>query len=185
MKNIAVFGGSFDPPTLGHEMVVAHLLLNDSSIDEVKIIPCFQQTGKNLTEFKHRYEMCCQAFKRYNRVDVDNIEERLGGESITSRTIQAICNENPSSRFRFIIGSDLQESIKTWEGADIIQRLAPPLIIGRAGIPNSSNATPISPMVSSTIVRKALDEGRNVDAERYVSKSVLHYIERHKLYVKV
>lgn len=182
MKNVALFGGSFDPPTLGHMMVVSHLLLNDSSVDEVWVIPCFLQTGKNLTPFMQRFWMAKKAFEVFNRVRILKIEQELGGESVTSRTIQALSDQYSDCKFRFIIGSDLQDSIKTWEGADVIQKLAPPLIIGRAGIPNSSDATPISPLVSSTIVRKALDEGRTKDAERYLSASVLKYIIACNLY---
>lgn len=184
MKNIAIFGGSFDPPQLGHLMVVSHLLLNHPELDEIIVVPCFLQSGKNLTSFKYRFEMSCLAFSILNRVTVSNIEERLGGESITSRTIQALAAESPSNQFRFIIGADLVDSIKSWEGAEIIERLAPPLVIGRAGIVNSADATPISPLISSTIVRSALYEGRIKDAERYLSAKVLEYIYAVGLYSK-
>lgn len=184
MKNVALFGGSFDPPTLGHQMVVSHLLLNDDSIDEVWVVPCFLQKGKTLTSFPHRFVLAQIAFGIFNRVRVSDIESELGGESVTYRTVQNLSVKYPNHKFRFIIGADLKDNIKTWENYDIIERLAPPLIIGRAGIPNSSDATPISPAVSSTIVRKALDEGRSADAERYLSSGVLRYILRNKLYVK-
>lgn len=184
MKNIAIFGGSFDPPGIHHLMVISHLLLNHPEFDEIIVVPCFLQSGKNLTAFHHRFQMAKFAFEVLNRVTVSNIEEKLGGESITSRTIQALAAEAPSNSFRFIIGADLVDSIKTWEGADIIERLAPPLVIGRAGIVNSANATPISPLMSSTIVRSALNEGRVKDAERYLSSRVIEYIMNVSLYSK-
>lgn len=183
-KQIALFGGSFDPPTLGHMMVISHLLLNDPIIDEVWVIPCFQQSGKNLSPYHDRFYMAQAAFEVFNRVRVDRIEETLGGESLTYRTVEALHKEYPHYRFRFVIGSDLRDKISTWEGGDIIERFAPPLTVGRAGIPDSDNPTPICPAISSTIVRKALDEGRYSDCERYLSLGVMQYILENKLYIK-
>lgn len=184
MKNVAILGGSFDPPHIGHMMIVAHLNLNHKDIDDVFIIPCFQQLGKKLISFDHRFEMANLAFATFNRVKVLPVEKELGGESITSRTILELIKQYPDCKFRFVIGADLQEKIKTWEGADVIEKFAPPITIGRAGIPNSADATPISPLVSSTMVRNALDEGRLSEVERFLSKDVFDYIARHSLYVK-
>src|SRR4051812_40709890 len=85
--NIAIYGGSFDMPTLGHLMVVTHLLLNDVSVDRICIPPCFQQRGKTLTEFHHREEMCRLQFGFLPCIEVDPIERDLGGESLTYRLI--------------------------------------------------------------------------------------------------
>lgn len=184
MTNVAVFGGSFDPPTLGHVMVVTHLLLNEPDIDQVLIVPCYQQSGKHLTDHLHRMQMCEMAFCYMNRIIVSDVEYELGGESLTSRTISELKTRHPDWNLRFVIGSDLRDSIKNWEGADIIENLAPPIIVGRAGIPQEGGPTPISPLVSSTMVRLALLEGRYKDAERYLPAPVLSYIRRHWLYSK-
>lgn len=183
--NIAIYGGSFNPTTLGHQMVVAHLILNEPDIEEIWIIPCNFQNGKMLLDFNHRFEMCMLNFGVFNRVKVSDVEYRLGGESFTYRTLQTLQMENPDHNFRFVIGSDLQESIKTWEGHDVIEKIAPPLIVGRAGIPSPAGGpTPISPIVSSTMVRDALRHRNYKDAERYLSAPVLSYIQKWKLYLE-
>ncbi len=184
--NIAIYGGSFDPPTLGHLMVVTHLLLNDASVDRVLIPPCFQQTGKHLTFFEHRAEMCRLQFNFLPRTEVTTIEQDLGGESLTYRLIQELARRNPASRFRFVMGSDLVDTAPKWEGWEEIRRLAPPLIIGRAGITpeNIGDPTPISPVVSSTIVKAALAKGDYHAAERYISAPVCRYIQGNKLYLE-
>lgn len=179
---IALFGGSFDPPTLGHLMVLAHLSLNEPTIDEIWVIPCFLQNGKNLTSFEHRFAMSERCFGILNKVRVSTIERDLGGESLTYRTVQTFHAQFPSHRFRFVIGSDLRDKLPTWEGGDIIERLAPPLVVGRAGMPDSDNPTPICPLISSTIVRQALNDGRYSDAERYLTRNVLGYIKEKNLY---
>lgn len=183
--NIAIYGGSFDMPTLGHLMVVTHLLLNDASVDHISIPLCFQQRGKTLTDFHHREEMCRRQFGFLPRVEVDTIERDLGGESLTFRLIQEMVRRQPRARFRFVMGADLMDTAPLWEGWEEIRRLAPPLIIGRAGIKPESvgDPSPVSPVVSSTIVREALSRGDYRAAERYLSAPVCKYIREHNLYL--
>ena len=184
MTRVAIYGGSFDPPTLGHAMVVSHLLLNEPAIDKVLIVPCFKQTGKVLAPFHHRMAMCRYAFDWLPRIEISYVESSIGGVSITSRTIQCLYDCNPNWEMRFVIGGDLRESIKTWEGYDVIKELAPPLEVGRAGISHENGPTPICPLVSSTIVRTALAEGNFHKAERYIPAKVLSHIIDNGLYRK-
>jgi len=183
--NIAVYGGSFDPPTLGHMMVVTHLLLNDETVDNIYIPPCFQQKGKMLTGFDHRMIMCQRQFSALPRTKILPIERELGGESLTVRLLQELVKREKDAKFRFVMGADLLESAPRWEGWDEIQKLAPPLIIGRAGISprGPGDPTPISPVVSSTLVKKALAQGDYREAGRYLSVPVCQYIQQQKLYL--
>lgn len=183
--NVAVYGGSFDPPHLGHVMVVSHLLLNDPSVDKVLVVPCFQQAGKSLTDFERRWEMCIRAFEWLPRVEVSDIEQELGGESITLRTMQELKRHKPDWDLRFVMGTDLLASCETWDGWDELKQIAPPMPIGRAGISpvREGDPTPIAPLVSSTIVRKALAAGDYVAAERYLPVGVLRVIADHGLYL--
>lgn len=176
--NVAVYGGSFDPPHLGHVMVVSHLLLNDPSIDKILVVPCFQQTGKNLSGFFDRMRMCELAFHWLPRVRVSSIEYELGGESVTLRTMRELKFREPSWNLQFVMGTDLLDSCKTWEGWDELEKIAPPLPIGRAGISpvREGDPTPIAPIVSSTIVRRALETGDYKTAERYLPRAVLDFI---------
>jgi nicotinate-nucleotide adenylyltransferase len=182
MKSIAIYGGSFDPPHLGHVMVPSHLLLNDPSIDQIVIIPCFHQVGKNLKPFSDRLQMCEDAFGWLPRVSVSPIERDLGGESITVRTVKALKEHNPDWRVSFVIGSDLMDKAPYWRGWNELILEATPIIIGRAGIPTSTGPTPIAPAVSSTIVRESLKYGNYCEAERYLPKKVLQYIQQTGLY---
>jgi nicotinate-nucleotide adenylyltransferase len=184
--NIAIYGGSFDPPTLGHFMVVTHLLLNDPSVDLVYIPPCFQQRGKQLSSFEDRMTMCQKQFSHLPRTRILPIEQELGGESLTVRLVTELARREPDAKFRFVMGADLRETCHTWEGWSEIERLAPPLVIGRAGISprGPGDPTPISPVVSSTIVREALGRGDYHGAGRYLAVPVLRYIEHRRLYLK-
>lgn len=181
-KATAVFGGSFDPATTGHAMVVAHLILNEPSITDVLIVPCFQQAGKHLTSFEHRFNMCQEAFGWLPNVSFSRVEEELGGESITARTIKHLA-EHTSNKLRFVMGSDLLDKVHTWEGWSVIEELAPPIVVGRAGIPSSrSENTPICPVVSSSMVRDLLYGGQFSAAQRYLPAKVFEYIMTNGLY---
>lgn len=183
--NVAIYGGSFDPPHLGHVMVVSHLLLNEPDIDQVLVMPCYAQRGKKLTGFYARYKMCRAAFEWMNRVKVSNVEHLLGGESITLRTLQHLQKDHPDWKMRFVMGSDLMEKAPSWQGWGELAAIAPPIIVGRAGItpPDGvAGPTPIAPIVSSTIVREALQRRDYKAAERYLPEYVLGYIQNMKLY---
>lgn len=184
MQNVAVYGGSFDPPHLGHVMVPTHLLLNDPSVQRIVVTVCFNQTGKNLTAFHHRLKMAKLAFGWLPRIDVSDVEARLGGESLSLRTMRHLKEENPDWALRFVMGTDLLESCHTWDNWEELEKLAPPLPIGRAGISpvRADQPSPISPLVSSTIVREALARQDYTTAERYLPAHVLEYILQHKLY---
>jgi nicotinate-nucleotide adenylyltransferase len=200
-RNVAFYGGSFDPPHIGHAMVVSHLLLNDASIDRVVVMPCFQHLEKKgLTPFAYRYEMCMRAFGWLPRVEVSTLEEELGGGSLTVRTIRELKKRAwPHSLNVFVVmGSDLIKHAPEWEGWDELLHEATPLVVGRAGIPSESYDgeavskggrrlktpiyTPISPAVSSTEVRELLVAEKYDEVDRYLPKGVLDLIRERRLY---
>lgn len=184
--NVALYGGSFDPPHLGHVMVPTHLLLNDPSVDRVVVMPCFHQVGKALTDFDHRLEMCRRAFGWLPNLEVSTLERDLGGESITARTVRELKRRNPDWTVKFVIGSDLMHKAPLWDGWEELLQLAYPLVVGRAGITPPDAAvgpTPIAPAVSSTIVREALRAGDYGRAARYVPREVLDLVRERSLYL--
>lgn len=186
MRNVAFYGGSFDPPHIGHAMVASHLLLNDESVSEILVVPCFQHLEKaGLSPFEHRWEMCQRAFRWLPRTTVSAIERELGGGSLTVRTIRALKERHPDWRMLFVMGSDLMAHATEWEGWDELLLEATPLVVGRAGMPSGHGpAVPISPVVSSTQVRDLLAHGEYDKADRYLPKGVLEVIKAEGLYLK-
>lgn len=183
-RRVAIYGGSFDPPHLGHVMVVTHLLLNDPEINHVLVVPCFQHKDKKLTHYDFRLKMTEAAFGWLPRTEVSDIERSLGGVSLTVNTVQHLSKVHPDWEFRLVMGADLMDYAPTWEGWDIISSLAPPILVGRAGISpvREGDPTPISPIVSSTIVRNALQRRSYEDAERYLPRAVIDIIRENDLY---
>lgn len=185
---IAIYGGSFNPPHIGHELA-ATVILATEDVDELWFTPTYQHMmGKELLDFNHRLNMTRLISRRFgNRASVSRAEERLskkpgfiGSESIN--LIRDITDEWKDDEFRFVIGSDLLEHFDTWDGAEEIKQRAPLLIVPRAGYARLSTTVRqiVIPDVSSSYVRKAIQRGE--DVRKLVPRDVFNYISAHHLY---
>jgi nicotinate-nucleotide adenylyltransferase len=191
---IALFGGSFNPPHVGHQMAALYVL-ETAPVDALWFVPTFHHPfDKPLAEFDDRMKMCERAATALGpRVRVSDIERELGGPSRTLRTVQTLVQRHPADLFSLVIGSDLVDEVDTWTGAGELRRLISFVIVGRAGRGPSGNpashtaaATSATaggveiPDVSSTEIRAALAGGHSPGA--LVPKSVLDYIASRGLY---
>lgn len=181
---VAFFGGSFNPPHIGHFLAAAYLLATQD-VDEVRVVPCFRHPfDKALLPFEHRFRMCELAMGWLPGVVVSPVERELGGESRTLRTILHLMQQEPGSQFRLVIGADVLKERSLWYGFDRLEQIAPPIVLGRAGIKEEGAPAPVLPEVSSSEVREFLREGRRDELENLVPRAVLSYIDAHDLYRK-
>lgn len=179
MREVAVFGGSFDPPHLGH-VLAATWALSTAALDELVVIPAFDHAfDKALTPFPHRLRMAELAFAPLRAARVSDLEARLGGESYTVRTLEHLRAERPGVRLRLLVGTDLVDQIPRWHEGHRIPALCDLLIVGRGGYDRGTDDL-LMPAVSSTDVRERLRAGRGADA--LVPRAVLAYAAEHGLY---
>jgi nicotinate-nucleotide adenylyltransferase len=179
---VAVFGGSFNPPHVGHVLVCA-LVLATEEIDRVLVVPAFQHPfAKPLAPFDDRVAMCELAMHPLRDVEVSRIEEELGGESRTLRTLEHLASAHPDWQLRMIIGADVLAEAPRWFGFDAIERLAPPIVVGRAGVEGSIPGTLRIPDVSSTQVRAAIARGAWDEVAPLVPRRVIEYARGRSLY---
>jgi nicotinate-nucleotide adenylyltransferase len=178
---LAILGGSFDPPHLGH-VFLASYALSMRAVERVLVIPVFQHAfGKRLSPYEHRVAMCELAFRDFARVEVSTLERELGGVSRTLRLIEALEQRHPDLRLRTLIGSDILAESARWQGFDEIARRAPLLTAQRAGhATEAPNDAPVLPQISSSAIRVALARG-DVDVPA-VPERVLDYAREHGLY---
>lgn len=186
---IALYGGSFNPPHVGHQLVAAYVLATED-VDELWFVPTYQHMlGKQLVAFDHRVEMVRIMAKMFgNRASVSRAEQRLAKQpgfegSATVNLIRYITEEWPTDQFRLIIGSDLLEQFKTWGGHEEIVERAPLIVVDRAGYASAKGIGRhklVLPDVSSTTVKDIYGEGGNV--ESIVPREVLAYMRLHSLY---
>jgi len=182
IENVFIFGGSFDPPHVAHVLAVAYVLATQD-VDRVLVIPCYRHPfNKELAPFGHRFAMCEQAMGWLPHTIVSPVERELGGESRTLRTVEHLGKLHPEWRMRLVVGADILLEGRRWHGFDRVVELAPPLILGRAGVQAQGAPLPLLPELSSSDIRQALREGRRSDVEPLVPRAVLAYIDAHGLY---
>lgn len=175
---VAIFGGSFDPPHVGH-VLAASWVLSTAEVDAIWVVPALEHAfAKPLTGFGHRRRMVELAFAPLRRVTVSDLEAQLGGASYTVRTLEELSRRHPGVSLRLMIGSDLVEQVPRWKEGARVPALAPLLVVGRGG---HDDGRPLAmPEVSSTEIRERLRTGRSVDG--LVPRSVIAYIAGHGLY---
>lgn len=188
MAKIGLFGGSFNPPHVAHQLVALYVL-ESQAVDEVWLVPTYRHAfGKDLAPFADRLAMCKLAMSPLApRASVSAIEEELAHRPgfVASRTLhllEALTERHPEHQFRLVIGTDILAEADKWYRWDDVVRLAPPIVIGRAGhLPAGASATEVAmPEVSSTEVRQRLACGKPVD--NLLPRRVVRYIDERGLY---
>lgn len=180
MTRVAVFGGSFNPPHVGHVLAAAYVLATQE-VDALLVIPAFDHPlGKSLVPFEHRFAMCELAFRDLARTSVSNVEQTLGGESKTLYTLRALAKQHPDWSLRLVVGSDILNEAHKWFAWDEVVALAPLIVLGRAGHPAPGAPSPMIPEVASRELRAMLARGEDVGT--LVPRAVRAYIEARGLY---
>ena len=169
---VAVYGGSFNPPHLGHQLACATVLAAARpSVDEVWMVPAFAHAfGKPLAPFADRLAMCETVARLFGgRVRVSRVEEELGGPSYTLRTLEALEARHPAMGFVLVIGADLLDERPRWHRWPELAARARFLVLGRSGAEAvagdrgaQDTRIPIDlPEVSSTEARRRLAAGED------------------------
>lgn len=115
MKKTGIFGGTFNPPHLGHKRL-AEIAADSLSLDRVIIIPdCIppHKEASSLASPEKRLEMCKATFKD-PRFEISSAEIERGSKSYTVETLRELKKQFPDDEFYLIIGSDMLSSFKAW-----------------------------------------------------------------------
>lgn len=186
MRRVALFGGSFNPPHVGH-VLVATWLLSTERVDEVWLLPAGTHAfAKPLAPFADRVAMARAAIAILGpRARVDEVEGDRDGPSYTIDTVEILRARHPDTRFVLVVGTDILAERPKWKEFDRLLTLVELLPVRRAGIAGSEvvdpdHPTPLFPEISSTDVRARLAAGKPVDG--LVPKAVLDVIRARDLY---
>lgn len=193
MSRIAIFGGAFDPPTLGHTLL-AKCVINRLGFDEVWMMPSFQHPfGKHMSEFEHRMAMCLIAVSDMDRVDVTHYEayQKVDGTLSLFKKLQ---KSYPENQFYFVIGLDNANMIDQWINPEELIKKVPFVVVYRQGYEIKPNITWYRKEphifvetcdvmeISSTVIRAAIKNNDTKTLSKGLNKNVLKYIKHHKLY---
>lgn len=181
-KRVAVYGGSFNPPHMGHVLAVAYAL-SAHPVDEVLVVPCYQHPfSKELAPFEDRFAMCEQAMGWLPGASVSRVEQELGGESRTLRTLTHLHERHPDWSLRLLIGADILHDAPKWHAFDQVVALAPLLVLGRRGVEAAGAPRAMLPEVSSTEIRAWLRAGDDARAGELLAHKVHEYVKQRGLY---
>jgi len=157
-----IYGGSFNPPHLGHQMSCLYLL-EGLGADAVWLVPVHTHPfGKPLTSFMHRLAMCrLLAAPFAGRVEVSDVEAQRGGVSRTYDTLVHLRTAHPERRFALAVGADNLDELPRWHRWPELEALLPICVVGRSGY-DGRGLTPLDiPDVASRDVRARLHEGES------------------------
>ena len=160
---VGVYGGSFNPPHVGHAMVAAWLGWT-RRVDEVWLLPAFLHAfDKPLAPWPTRLAACRALARAVGpHVHVCEVEAELPTPSFTIRTLETLAARHPGHRFRLVVGADVLAQTRQGHAWPRIAAEFEPICVGRIGYPPVPDA-PTFPDVSSTEVRRRLAEGEPVD----------------------
>ena len=113
VERVALFGGSFDPPHIGHKSVVKKALVA-LDINKVIVVPTFLNPFKTNSYFTtdKRLDMTREIFKEFSNVKVDDFEIKEGKSTPTAITLNHFQKDYEVKYF--IIGADNLASIDRW-----------------------------------------------------------------------
>jgi nicotinate-nucleotide adenylyltransferase len=179
--NIGIFGGTFDPPHLGH-LTAAERVLDAGLAEEVWFIPCLaHRLGKSPADFSHRLAMCRLLINGRAGMRVSDIEASVNRPGYTIDLVHRLMQDHPEHRFRLVAGTDIYHQKDKWHRYDEIAALAPPIFIARRGeapIPEPVLKAP--PGISSESLRAALARGESPSDK--MPPAVIEYIRDKGLY---
>ena len=120
MVPTAFYGGSFDPPHLGH-LGIAKQALASGKTARVLFVPAFDpphKSGGKRAPFADRLAMTRLLAEGQPGIEVSDIEGRLGlHPSYTFAVLSALEKERPGERLQLLIGGDSLLSLHEWAHA--------------------------------------------------------------------
>lgn len=114
---IGLFGGSFNPPHIGH-MIFAQSALDALHLERVVFIPAFQSPFKpeyDGVTAADRVEMLALAVSDHPRFEISLVEIDREGISFTIDTLTMLDRERPRSDFSLLMGADAFREFPQWK----------------------------------------------------------------------
>ena len=115
--DIAIYGGSFNPPHLGHQEAV-RTALETLEPDRLLIIPDNDPPHKELETGsptpEQRLELCRLCFGDFEKTEVSDLEIERSGKSYTYDTVRELEEKNPDDRLILLLGTDMLLSFEEW-----------------------------------------------------------------------
>ena len=190
---IAILGGTFDPPHLGH-LILADTVIRELNYDKVLFIPSKIPPHKNISgevSNEDRLNMLKLSIEDDKRFSFDDYELKSEGISYTIKTLNYLYeNYDIDGKIALVIGADLIKDFHKWKEPEKISELANIVAVNREESDNLDKENIekynikiiIAPRIdiSSTLIRERIKKNK---AFRYfLNDKVYNYIISNKLY---
>ena len=188
---IGVFGGTFDPPHVGHLVTavnVRHALDLDLMLLMVNNVPWQKVGSRPITPAADRLAMVAAAVADVEGLEAGDHEIVAGGHSYTADTLATLAGRFPGAELFTVVGDDAAAGIRTWDRADEVVARSRMVVVDRPGEPVELDTTidwvrvEVPRLeVSSTDLRERWADGRPLDY--LVTDEVLTVVADRGLYV--
>jgi len=184
---LGIFGGTFDPPHIGH-LVAAQDARTALDLDRVILVPAAvppHKLDRPITPGQLRLELLRAAVAGDARFEVDDVELRRGGPSWTVDTLRALRECRPGAELFLLVGMDQFAEFDTWREPHEIRRLARIAVLSRGGVvaPAGADWTAVNVTridLASTEIRRRVAAGLPI--RFLVPDAVESLVVRHGLY---
>lgn len=157
-ETIALFGGSFDPPHIGHEAVV-NAVLGFKDIEKVVIMPTFLNPFKTKSHASAelRLKWLKKIFKAYPKVEINDFEVKHAKKISTITSVKHLLKKY--KKIYLVIGADNLSSLKKWDRYDELKDLVTFVVACRDNIdvPSDFLKLDVNEDISSTKLRESFD----------------------------
>lgn len=134
-QNIAMFGGSFNPPHNGH-VEIASRIRAEYSIDRVLFVVASDPPHKCIAQgvdAATRLSLTRAALEGKEGMEASDLELARGGVSYTVDTLRSLRARYPDAKLFLIMGEDMLESLPGWREPEAILSLAGIVAASRPG----------------------------------------------------
>jgi nicotinate-nucleotide adenylyltransferase len=189
---LAIFGGSFDPPHIGH-LLVAVDAAEQLALDRVVFVPTATQplkAGRAVASAEQRVAMVRLLVEGDPHLEVSTVEVARAGLSFTVDTLTHFAERQPQDTRFLLLGDDVLASFGQWKEPKRILGLAQVVLLEREGqrsaLPAVMDGAEVARLrtrrvdVSSTEIRERIRAGKAVRG--MVTDGVAEYIGRAGLY---
>ena len=189
---IGVFGGTFDPPHVGH-LLMATDAREALELDRLIFVPTGSQPFKidapPVASGQDRLEMVRLAVADDANYVVDDAEINRKGLSFTVETLEHLAVRHAGSQLFFLLGQDALAGFPKWRNPERILELATLAVVTRPGAPGVGEWRDAEGLVrvsmrrvdvSSTEIRERRRAGKSIKG--FVPESVERFIDARGLY---
>lgn len=159
MRNVALFGGSFDPPHTGH-LAIVETALDQLDIERLIIVPAYLNPFKthSCAPASVRLEWLRTIFSDWERVEVSDFEITRNRPTPSIETVRHFAKE--AERLYFIIGADNVATLPQWHAYDELNAQVTWVVAKRGDIeiPDPMIVLDIDQPISSTALREHMTQ---------------------------